>query len=64
VKVTDHRFAEGTKPTAGSPGHARFMEYEVEACCRYQAKAEALGQLDKDFPVGRAAIAKAEGRQP
>lgn len=45
VKVTDHRFAEGARPTSGSKGHARFPEYEVTACCRYHAKHEAIGLL-------------------
>lgn len=47
VKVID-----SVRPTGfciGGEGHFRSMDYEVEACCRYEAKHKALEMLARDF---------------
>jgi hypothetical protein len=44
VKVLDTMPLTGTRAPIGGPGHARFIEYEVEACCRWAARTEALDQ--------------------
>lgn len=51
MKVTDHRDpCTGTRfPSEGQPGHFRTATYEVDACCTYCAKVEALNKHESKF---------------
>lgn len=51
VKVSDTRPPDtGCRfPSGSAPGHARFMDYEVEACCRWEARTKALDQHARTF---------------
>lgn len=49
VKVTDTLPLVGSRLPTGGPGHARFVDYEVEACCRWAAKIKALDAHRRQF---------------
>lgn len=51
VEVTDWRDPQTGRffPTDGAPGHFRKVTYEVEGCCRWDAKVNALQKLEAVF---------------
>jgi hypothetical protein len=54
VEVLDSLLGVGSRaPIGKTGGHFRRMTYEVDACCRWSARASAIGKHTDKYPVAK-----------